>query len=475
MIKELQFSENGFSWRRVSRLKGMMLCLIFLTTLAMCHSQLSVSNEVSESQGILVNVCNTKQKHLFNKFISLLSEYGKIDISLSEQLEKNKMNLLDSSKNETFNKYGTIVLLCPSIGDDDGENFEILNKISSTKNLIIAMSSEGLSGIQKTENMSLSVKRFLHSLEIEYGSPYDNTNISDNYYNVSGNVNMVQITEGLKKAVFTNNLSDLVPVVYKGKAHYILNNNNKHLFSILYGNPSTYVENVSNISSDIPAFFFKCGTSLSLITGVQSFLNGRTIISLSNSIYSDEFINTGNNMKFLKELLKWTLNKKNIIKVNSFDVVSSSEKMEFEPNETIRVEFSASELVDGKYIPLVRDDIQVELRLIERLSIVTFQKREGAAGSYFANLNLPSHHGFYKVIVRYNRPGYNFINEHITVFVKPIIKHSQDPLQYPITFYYIIFAINLSSIPIITYYLILTLRKKICSHSDKLRHTKKTA
>lgn len=410
----------------------------------------------TEAGSILVHLCNRQDEKRFSGFLRLLGEYGDVVNVYTEESIRDLKKSPDV-KEDTPADNDAVVILCDVLGSGAGNTYADIVRIASEKALILAP----VATKSFKPDPVRSITSFLSSLDM---SPYIGMGTPAVYdvfsHRDSTSVVLVNSENGLNKVLFSDELRmGSAPIVYAGPGHYI-KSSNRQLFPILSGNDSTYMnykghENYSGVGGLI-------GREIALVSGLQSINGSRSIISYSGEVFSDKFSSNSGNALFSKELLNWVFQKKHALRVNN--MTHSLEKGlgstdAYSPNDIIRVTVSISAFSDNEWGPFHGDDVQIELRAVERMSIINLTKIPKVSETlYTGTLRLPKHHGTYTLRLKYQRTGFTYLNKSVKVFVKFNEAPPVSILTPTSAFYYLVFAANCVSVPI--FILSLANRKK---------------
>lgn len=145
--------------------------------------------------------------------------------------------------------------------------------------------------------------------------------------------------------------------------------------------------------------------SATLLAGFQARNNARALISGSLSFFSNEFYES--NGEFLKEISKWVLKERAVLRVSEVHhsrVNETETPEEYTINDNVTFSFKVEELVDGKWVPYVTNDIQLEFRMVDPYIRRTLKPAKD--GKYSLTFTIPDVYGVFTFRVNYRKYGY---------------------------------------------------------------------
>ncbi|KAF9167686.1 hypothetical protein DFQ26_003650 [Actinomortierella ambigua] len=240
-------------------------------------------------------------------------------------------------------------------------------------------------------------------------------------------------------------------ILFRGIAHSV-NPTNPLLTSVLWAPNEAYSWETVNLSEPAKQgpLTMMAGKDISLASVMQARNNARVAFVGSTEMLSDRFFDaqpepisvsgaetttsTKNaNRAFVAELTKWTFQEKGVVEVRNVHHHKVGEDLapahyRIKENMTYTIEMSVFH--DDEWHPLIADDVQLELIMLDPYIRKTLDRIDGGEGStlgiYTTTVQLPDQYGVFKFTVNYKRLGLTYIESITTVGIHPL-RHDQYP------------------------------------------------
>ena len=169
------------------------------------------------------------------------------------------------------------------------------------------------------------------------------------------------------------------------------------------------------------------GQEMTLISALEAKNNARVVISGSLKFFSDEFAETNEN--YALQLALWTFQRIGVLKIENVRHFISDTKETLETYtifDEVTYSVNVYELeADQSWKPAKDTDLQVEFTRIDPFVRRFLTKSENALDSTQSmTFKLPDTYGVFKFIIEYKRQGYTYLQNSVTVPVRPL-QHTQ--------------------------------------------------
>lgn len=269
------------------------------------------------------------------------------------------------------------------------------------------------------------------------------------------------------------------PVLFRGIGHAI-DDSNILAVKVLRGNPSTYSAVPSKPVDDYPE---NTGSDTLLVTALQARNNARVVVSGSLDLFSNSFFRAkqangefvGNEL-FCAELSKWAFGEAGVLRFRDIlhhkvmrhtahcppipplvlhiccfpvlqldgsppDVILHEKErpdlpqslypdpeitrnsLVYRIKDDIVYSMIVEEEKDGKWVPFVAPDMQMEFMMLDPYVRKTMTV-DFVTGRYTANFTAPDSYGIFKFRVLYRRMGYSVLHAETCVSIRPF-KHNE--------------------------------------------------
>ena len=228
-----------------------------------------------------------------------------------------------------------------------------------------------------------------------------------------------------EKLVKTSNITAPSAVfAKKGQVHLTgtglyLRKNPKYSFPLLVGSSTTLAKNeFKNLK--LP----ETGSEIILVGATQTKNNARVVISGSFDICSNQNFKQGSlNKEFCFEVTKWALQRKAVLRYSDITHYKVSEPLQkgekadlYTHRDQVYFSIDIEELKEGKWVPFESDIVYMEFVMLDP-KLRNYLKNQGK--TYSLEFKVPDMQGAYQFNVRYNQPGYTWINTATEVAVRP--------------------------------------------------------
>ncbi|KAH3683470.1 hypothetical protein WICPIJ_005554 [Wickerhamomyces pijperi] len=284
-----------------------------------------------------------------------------------------------------------------SIGSESNiHGLDLLNFFNDGGNVFTITSPTGVSE---------TVRNYLNQIGI-YPSPRNHELVD--YFVGSNETSFKSIKLTAENVKLESNIISSVPeITYSGSAALLTNNN--LLFPILQS-PSTSFTKNSQESDE--ANNWTVGTQGYLAVGHQGLNNARGAWIGDASLLDDSQFST-----FDKELLQWTFQMKNILRVtevkhNHINGDTYAERP-YKVKDELEYQITLQEFNGEQWSPVSFSDLQFEIKLISpyhRLNLSELSQDENST-TYGVTFKVPDRHGVYTLQTIYQRPGWSFVEE----------------------------------------------------------------
>lgn len=165
-------------------------------------------------------------------------------------------------------------------------------------------------------------------------------------------------------------------VVYQGIG-MSFSPNSELLSPLLTGTPTTYS---SVPGEEVRETSVLAGKELVLVTALQARNNARAVFSGSMKMFSDDFMDMilpgespeedmeSANHVICKEMLKWVLQEKSVLKASKFDhrIVGGEKQTMYRIKDQVEFFAHIEEFVEGEWVPFQGNDVQVSAQAMSR-------------------------------------------------------------------------------------------------------------
>ncbi|RDD36806.1 Dolichyl-diphosphooligosaccharide--protein glycosyltransferase 48 kDa subunit [Trichoplax sp. H2] len=401
------------------RLTDIIIIFSVLGSLVVCDTQ---SNNQDRTLVLLDNF-NTKETH--SSFFKILQGIG-----LSLDFKTADDPSLALSKYGEF-LYEHLVILSPSV-EEFGGNINvaaITEFIDSGRNVLVAGSSD--------------IGEPIRDLAAECGLEMDEEKTA-----VIDHINYDKRDEGYHTMVVAKSKASLIdapvvvgvgvndPLLYRGIG-LTVDADNPLVMEILTGSPSSFSyfpdERVKNAPQAI-------GKNTVLIASMQARNNARVVFCGSLDFFSDEFLHSNVQVAYPKErtyensgnerlaisLAGWTFKKNGVLRygnIRHHKVGETKEAQFYTVGDELEFTVDIEELVNGKWVPPIRTDIQLEFVRIDPFVRVTMNRSSNPI-TFKAHFKVPDVYGVYQFKIDYLRLGYTHMFSATQVSVRPL-EHTQ--------------------------------------------------
>lgn len=200
------------------------------------------------------------------------------------------------------------------------------------------------------------------------------------------------------------------------------------------------------------------GKSTLLIAGLQARNNARVVFSGSIDFFSNKFFaapvlqaisgakefDQSNNRAVVTALSQWVFKEKGVLRVGAVQHNLVGEKdppPAYTIEDQVSYEIEIEELVNGKWVPFMAEDVQMEFFRIDPF-VRTYLKKNPDKKAYYVKFKLPDVYGVFQFKVDYNRIGYTHLFSTTQVSVRPF-EHTQYERFIPSAYPYYVSAFSM--------------------------------
>ena len=324
-------------------------------------------------------------------------------------------------------KYNHLIVLAPNVDEFGGDlsASKIAQFVDNGGNILFGLDS------RVTDTVRATVSEFGVETDTEETAVIDHFNFSEDF-DVEGDHTVLSYP-------VLDNYIDAKPFWPGGKKPTAedkilfsgigmqLSAKNSLVYPVMKGSKTAYSWTPNSVVDSMPMVL---GTEMTLISALESRNNARVLVCGSFSLFSDEF--AGNNEAYALQLGLWTFQRAGVLKIEDIQhyLSDSNPKQSLETYTILdQVTYSVDvyeKREDGKgYFPAKNTDIQVEFTRMDPFvrRFLTKDPKPNSA-KQFMDFKLPDTYGVFKFIISYKRVGYTFLQNEITVPVRPL-QHTQ--------------------------------------------------
>jgi len=347
--------------------------------------------------------------------------------------------------------YDQLIIFSPEVEEFGGlvDVPTILDFIDSNHNVIIAGSSKLGDPVRE--------------IAAECGVDFDNegSSVIDHFHPAPGNHDHTQILieatahTTLVQSTVTGSktLKDRKPLLFKGIGQTVSKNNGLN-FPIINGYETTFSGNDLEITSHPE----NLGKKTVLISALQARNNARVVISGSLEFFSNAyFTSTTDNRYLSNELSKWVFAERGILRTSNVAHHRVGETVEpsiYTIKEDITYSVTIEEWKDGKWVPYVASDLQLQFIMLDPYVLVNLVGDNN--GVYTTTFKLPDVYGIFTFAVEYHRLGYSNIDLRTVKSVRPF-RHDEYPRFLSMAFPYYTSSLSmLGGVLILAFFLLVS-------------------
>lgn len=237
------------------------------------------------------------------------------------------------------------------------------------------------------------------------------------YFNSKDGVVQLSEDNNVNKAVYPQ----LPSTAYEGGAALL--SNNELLFPIVRAPRTSFTSNATLTAQITQEKTWTFGEQGFLAAGLQARNNARVAWIGSESLLD-------------AELVKWTLNKKNVLRLvfvqhYKQETPNVINEPQYRINDEVIYSIGVSEYVGDKWVPFEPasedDEIQLSFKMLDPYvrtnlkwlgAVASRPNGESDVGLFFTTFALPDQHGMFTFEVDHKRPGYSYISDKKVVAVR---------------------------------------------------------
>ncbi|KAJ5070540.1 dolichyl-diphosphooligosaccharide--protein glycosyltransferase 48 kda subunit [Anaeramoeba ignava] len=371
-----------------------------------------------ENSKTLVLLDDLSEKYLFSNFFNFLEENG-------YELDFHTPN--DPSLSfKKFGKftYNQLIIFSPRFEEPTIEVSTIVDFIDDGHDVIIGLSSESSDELNNLANQCGIQLDGEGTAVIDHFSFHEPLDKSMHHTTI-----IAKDFIDSKVMLGKYDPKEMAPVIFKGIGMKI-NQESNLLFKVLTGSPSSYSFYIDESIEDEE--LFTVGTKTSLVLALQTRKGSRVLFSGSREMFSDEFFDSNigsqksGNQIFCQEISLWTFRERGYIQVKEF---THHKLGEAEPQkfyvvlETMETYISLVEWNGNEWVSFEPNDLQLEFIMLDPY-VRTTMKFDEKLQLFSTSFQVPNRHGIYKLLVEYQRVGYNLIHQEEILPVTPYADQS---------------------------------------------------
>jgi len=398
-------------------MKAIFFCFILLSFVL-----LLVSSEVRSGFKTLVLVDTFEVRYTHSYFLRNLQDRGyELTFALADDPE---LSLADHGD---F-KYDNIIIFAPGVEEFGGTvtSSTFIDFIDRGGNLLVATDS----------SIGDPIREIASECGVEFDE--DGTYVIDHTHydlsDISGDHTLIVSEDISQTPVITGNT--------KGKALFrgvgsLVNPENPLLVSVLSGSSSSYSYSPEKpISKPLP---FVIGSETTLIAAFQARNNARAVFSGSLEFFSNQFFDqpvqtpgqspqsSSVNKVLAEELTKWAFKERGVLRASNprHHRLGETEKPQsYRIKDNITYSVEVEEFVQGKWVPYVADDIQLELVMLDPYVRLNLVRPDSKASTYSITFTAPDVYGVFTFKLDYRRQGYTWLTLKEVIPLKPF-RHNE--------------------------------------------------
>ena len=170
------------------------------------------------------------------------------------------------------------------------------------------------------------------------------------------------------------------------------------------------------------------GESVGLVTLAQGRNNARVAVIGSTAMLSNEYYAAAaGNAAVSADILKWTLQGKGVLRASPIRhriVDGEVSPALYRINDEVEVAVDIEECGDNGCAGYKADDVQIEFVMLDPYVRTTLVNTGN--GTFTTTVKIPDVYGVFKWIIDYKRLGYSWINDVVTVSVRPYRHHEYE-------------------------------------------------
>ncbi len=230
---------------------------------------------------------------------------------------------------------------------------------------------------------------------------------------------------------------------------------NPLILEIMTGSTTSYSYFTDDAIEEYP---HAVGKSTLLLAGLQARNNARVVFSGSIDFFSNAFFaasvlkaipgakdfETSNNRELATAVSQWVFKEKGVLRVGKVKhhlVGETEAPKDYTVEDDVYYEIEIKELVDGKWVPFTRTDVQLEFFRIDPF-VRTYLRQKADSSGYYVEFKLPDVYGVFQFKVDYNRIGYTYLFSTTQLTVRPF-EHTQYERFIPSAYPYYVSAFSM--------------------------------
>ncbi|KAL4481436.1 hypothetical protein ABPG74_007525 [Tetrahymena malaccensis] len=408
---------------------------IFLAAILVCLFAGSYCESLLKNKVIVV-VDSSSYQHTHSTFFNDLRSKG-YDLDF-RALNSATIKLL------TYGEYNYDQMIVIASSNMDGKGLtknKIAEFFDSGRNVFIATDIDSSKTIRQLYNeFGVDIDEYSSRVQDHFNKDSD----QDHSYIQSKNL--------IKQEVFCPQLDK--PILYRGAGLSMTPYETYQVYGVLRGEDTIYSYSQERQES------VNTGSQVILVSATQGRNNARAVLTGSIEMLSNEFFKNEKyaNRQFVNNIIDWNFGLNGILKVGKITYTRKGEKEnsnEYRIKDFLdySIEIFTYSQKKNTWVPYITDDIVLEFIMLDPYIRQTLT-REGKTQVYKTSFQIPDKHGIFKLKVKYQKPGFTFIEESNKVTVRPF-KHNEYPryLEQAYPYYFSTWATLIGFLVLVVYFL----------------------
>jgi oligosaccharyltransferase complex subunit beta len=138
--------------------------------------------------------------------------------------------------------------------------------------------------------------------------------------------------------------------------------------------------------------------------------------------------------RFIQAITRWVLQESHVLRVLSkkhYRIGTNESRTQYHVRDWFHYEITIEEYANDSWRPLMADDVQLEVIMLDPHIRTTLINRNG---TFIGDFMLPDRFGAFKLRVDYNRRGYSYVDEVDMISIRPPLHNEYErfvPAAYP--------------------------------------------
>jgi len=319
-------------------------------------------------------------------------------------------------------KYDNLVLFSPNVDEFGGDvsPSKIGSYVDHGGNVLIGLDS------RLTDTMRVAVSEFGVTADMEDYAVIDHFNFSNDYDEGDHTTLSYKVSEYYSEAKPFSPSSRAADdaLLFQGVGMSV-SKSNQLVAPVMTASKTAYSYLTNEKVNSMPMVL---GQEMTLIAAQEARNNARVVISGSLKFFGNDFAES--NQAYALQLALWTFQRVGVLKIENVRHHLSDSKETLETYtifDDVTYAVDVFELAaDGEtWAPAKETDLQVEFTRIDPF-VRRFLDKSGSATDPAQSIRfkLPDTYGVFKFIIEYKRMGYTYLQDSVTVPVRPL-QHTQ--------------------------------------------------